>query len=399
MTAYAYLRKSVVRLDDPHNSAEAQEAAVRAMAARYGDAAGLVLLSDWNVSGKLGRERRPGYAALWQAIESGRCSALYSYSMSRLARSVSELTRLFEACAERKIPVRLEADTVDTSTASGRMTATILASVAAFESDVAGERMRSALAAKLARGERIGSQPYGAKPGQDSALVLATFREVRSYGATARRLNLLEVKPRNGKSWHASSVQQVVTRLDPSIGTHPRKGSPAGGMAYRLAGLLGCGTCGNTLTPMTTEGRIRYVCQGRNRMPHPRVTVTEHLIIDAVKAEVAHLRTPGRVERQVGDEAKRAALDARRLRVIDMYEAGVIDRADRDRRLAIVSEALGKLEAQRAVLDVPPPDWSDPPATINRVLRLIFTRIDLDAQTFQPLPDGFHWAVARMRAR
>ena len=65
MTAYAYLRKSVARQDDPHNSAEAQEAAVRAMAARYGDTDGLVILSDWNVSGRLGRAKRAGYDTLW----------------------------------------------------------------------------------------------------------------------------------------------------------------------------------------------------------------------------------------------------------------------------------------------------------------------------------------------
>ena len=97
MTAYAYLRKSVARQDDPHNSAEAQEAAVRAMAARYGDTDGLVILSDWNVSGRLGRAKRAGYDTLWQAIETGACSALYSYSMSRLARSVAVEQRRADA--------------------------------------------------------------------------------------------------------------------------------------------------------------------------------------------------------------------------------------------------------------------------------------------------------------
>jgi len=55
----AYLRKSVVRQDDPNNSAEAQEAAVRAMAARHGDAEGLVVLSDWDKSGGSGERSAP----------------------------------------------------------------------------------------------------------------------------------------------------------------------------------------------------------------------------------------------------------------------------------------------------------------------------------------------------
>jgi len=108
VTAYAYLRKSVVHSDQNSSSWDVQESAVRALAARHGDNNGrLVLLSDWDRSGRLGRDKRPGYDQLWQAIESGQATAIYSYSMSRLARSVSELTKLFEACAAKSIPLRV----------------------------------------------------------------------------------------------------------------------------------------------------------------------------------------------------------------------------------------------------------------------------------------------------
>jgi len=56
------------------------------MAAATATLKSLVLLSDWDKSeGRLGRSKRPGYDALWKAIESGACTAVYSYSMSRLA--------------------------------------------------------------------------------------------------------------------------------------------------------------------------------------------------------------------------------------------------------------------------------------------------------------------------
>ena len=87
MPAYAYLRKSSVHDPRREVSHEVQEAAVREMAARHGDNGGtLVILSDWDKSGRLGADRRPGYRALLEAIDSGTATAVYSYSLSRLAR-------------------------------------------------------------------------------------------------------------------------------------------------------------------------------------------------------------------------------------------------------------------------------------------------------------------------
>lgn len=411
MTAYAYLRKSVVRVDDPTNSAEAQEAAVRAMAARYGDVLSAeTILSDWDKSGRLGRDKRPGYDALWQAIEAGTCTALYSYSLSRLGRSVSELSRLFEACAARSIPLRLTADSVDTSTASGRMTANILASVAAFEADVQGERLRASYAAKSARGERIGTVPfYGDKPGEDAGAVLAAFRETGSYNAAAKLLNEQGVKPRasNGRRadgrqvWWPSSVQVIVKRLDPSVmPIRPAQGVRAGGQKFILSRLLTCPTCSTLLTGGSDRDgrRVRYLCRLGSVTPHPRMSVTEAHILDAVKAEVAHLRTPEDLEARTGDEAGRAALEAQRVRIIDSYVSGAIDRPDRDRRLAALTDGLAKLDARTSILAVPAINWDWPPRALNAVLSALFERIELDPTTFQPLPDGYVWRVPEWRA-
>jgi DNA invertase Pin-like site-specific DNA recombinase len=403
MTAYAYMRKSVARQDDPHNSAEAQEAAVRAMAARYGDTEGLVILSDWNVSGRKGRDKRPGYDALWQAIEAGRVTALYSYSMSRLARSVSELTRLFEACAAKHVPIRLEADVIDTSTASGRMVANILASVAAFEADVAGERLLAAYAAKSARGERIGTVAfYGDKPGEDTDAILAAFTEAGSFSGAAKLLNERGIRPRGShRGWWPSSVAVVVRRLDPSLpALRPTRGYAAGGTDFMLARLLRCPTCGTLLTGTRDRDgrRVRYSCRLGTSLPHPRISVTESHILPAIVAEVAHLRTPEQIETETGDPGARAGLDARRLRIIDMYDGGLIDRADRDRRLAAVTDELQRLDARSVLLAVPAVDWARPPHALNAVLRVLFERIELDPETFQPLPTGYVWTVPEWRA-
>lgn len=405
MSAFAYLRKSSVHDPAREVSYEVQEAAVRELAKRHGDNGGsLTILSDWDKSGRLGADKRPGYRALLDAIESGRCSAVYSYSLSRLGRSLPELARLIEDCEKRKIPVRLAVDAVDTSTASGRLLANVLGSVAAFEADVASERVRAAHAAKLARGEKIGTaKEYGDKPGEDSAAVLAAFRETGNYSATARILNERGVKPRSGRAWWPSSVRVVVKRLDPSVAAQrPSRGYMAGGSDFALARLLRCPTCGTRLTGTRDRtqgpngGRVRYSCRLGTVIPHPRITISEHLIMPAIRAEADRLITPEQIEAPSDDTGQRAELESRRARILDLYEAGHIEREDRERRLEAVSEQMSRLDARRVILAIPEQiNWDAGPRKLNAVLRALFDKIELDPETFQPV--AFEWAVPEWR--
>jgi DNA invertase Pin-like site-specific DNA recombinase len=403
--AYAYLRKSSAHNGQREVSYELQEAAVRELAKRHNDnGRSLVLLSDWDKSGRLGRNKRPGYNALMEAIESGQCSSLYSYSLSRLGRSVAELSRLIADCDARKIPVRIAVDAVDTSTASGRLLTHVLASVAAFEADVASERTRAAYAAKLARGETLRTTPtYGEREGEDVTVVMAAFREAGSYSGAARLLNERGVKPRSSKRgvWWASSVRVVVRRVDPTVADQrPSRGYKVGGSEFILARLLRCPTCNTRLTGTRdrldgpNRGRVRYACRQGTVTPHLRVSVSEHLILPAIRAEADMLRTPEAVVGAV-DRGTRSELEARRLRIIDLYESGIIDKADRERRLTTVVDRMARLDAQATVRAVPRLDWTWSPRTINRVLRALFERIDLDPETFQPV--RFEWTVPEWR--
>ena len=404
MPAFAYLRKSSVHDLTREVSYEVQEGAVRELAKRHGDnGKSLTILSDWNISGRKGRDKRPGYSQLLDAIEDGRCTAVYSYSLSRLGRSLPELARLIEDCERRKIPVRLSVDAVDTSTASGRLLANVLGSVAAFEADVASERVRAAHAAKLARGERIGTaKSYGQKLGEDAQVVLDAFREGGNYSAAARLLNVRGVKPRNGRLWWASSVRVIVRRMDPSVAAQrPSRGYKAGGTEFCLAKLLRCPTCGTRLTGTRdrvdgpNKGRVRYACRQGTVTPHSRVSVSEHLILGPVREEVERLEMPQEITMAPPPDSERTSLEQRRERIIDLFEAGHIDRTDRERRLEVVHEALAKLEGQRVMLEVPRIDWRWAPKELNRVLRSIFEGIALDRDTFQPV--AFTWRAPEWR--
>src|SRR4051812_49356366 len=112
MAAYGYMRLSSMRGDGSEVSPETQEREVRSLAARHGDDE-IEWLSDWDVSGRASKTaKRVGYLKLVEAIEAGGVSAVYSYSLSRLGRSVAELARFFDLCSEHKVPIRLVADAV-----------------------------------------------------------------------------------------------------------------------------------------------------------------------------------------------------------------------------------------------------------------------------------------------
>jgi DNA invertase Pin-like site-specific DNA recombinase len=414
MPAYAYLRKSVVHdLENPGASPAYQEEAVRRLAAQNDDAESLVILSDWDKSGRLGADKRPGYRALLNAIESGSATAVYSYSLSRLARSVSELSRLMADCDARGIPVRLDADKIDTATASGKLTAHVLAAVAQFEADVASERVRAVNAAKSARGERVGSVPfYGDREGDDTTAVLAAFHEAGSYSGAARLLNARNIKPRNAKPrtingngdsqsiWWPSSVSVVVDRLDPKARAGGRaRGVRAGGSAFVLARLLRCPTCGTSLTGTRDRGgrRVRYSCRLGSVTPHPRVSVSEHLILPTMMAEADRLTPPRFVETVAEDARERVKLDQRRARVLDMYEAGDIDRTAYRERLGHVADAMSRLDARSVTLTVPDGiDWTWPIPKLNAALRALWRTVTLDPETFQPV--AFDWTVPEWRS-
>jgi DNA invertase Pin-like site-specific DNA recombinase len=397
MPAYAYLRKSSVHDLARELSHEVQEAAVREMATRRGDSP-LILLSDWDKSGRLGADKRPGYRALLDAIASGKASAVYSYSMSRLARSVPELTRLIADCDRRGIPVTLYADPIDTSSASGKLVANMLASVAQFEADIAQERINAANRAKLARGESLRTvRLYGEGSDDDAGAVLAAFREAGSFSGAAKLLNDRDVKPRNStRGWWPSAVAVVVKRLDPSIGTRrPSRGYAAGGTDFILARLLQCPTCGTMLTGTQDRAgrRVRYSCRLGTAKPHQRISVTEHLILPAIRAEVDRVRRnlPNMVETAEADAAQRAELGARRVRIVDLFESGHIDRADRETRLEAVRDALERLDSQQVVAAVPEVDWTWHARDLNKILGAFLERVDLDSGTFQPV--GFAWRL------
>jgi DNA invertase Pin-like site-specific DNA recombinase len=96
---------------------------------------------------------RPGWKRLEDAMHAGKVSKIVCWRLDRLGRTAAGLTALFEDLTRRGIGFESLRDKVDLSTPAGRLLANVLASVAAYENEVRGERVRAGLAAAKAAGK------------------------------------------------------------------------------------------------------------------------------------------------------------------------------------------------------------------------------------------------------
>lgn len=104
---------------------------------------------------------RPGWNKLDEAVRLGRVSQVVVWRVDRLGRTAKGLTALFDDLQHRKVNLVSLKDGLDLSTPAGRLMANVLASVAQYETEVRGERVRAGQAVALAKGKRWG----GSKPG------------------------------------------------------------------------------------------------------------------------------------------------------------------------------------------------------------------------------------------
>ena len=78
------------------------------------------------------------------------------WRLDRLGRTAKGLTTLFDELTRRKINLVSLKDGLDLKTPAGRLMANVLASVAAYETEVRAERVRAGQAVAKAAGKHLG---------------------------------------------------------------------------------------------------------------------------------------------------------------------------------------------------------------------------------------------------
>ena len=219
--AIGYLRVSTERQANEGVSLDVQ----RHRIAAYCETHGLQLARCYEDAGISGR-RTDNRPALEKAInhvclESG---VLIVYSLSRLARSTRDAIRISERLAKSDAQLVSLSEQIDTTSAAGKMFFRIMSVLSEFESDLIGERTRTALAHKRQNGLRYSHHaPYGYRHEGDSLVkcdeeqqVLRLMRRWRvkgkSFADIARRLNERGVRTRRTAAFTRQRVRKTLCR-------------------------------------------------------------------------------------------------------------------------------------------------------------------------------------------
>jgi DNA invertase Pin-like site-specific DNA recombinase len=169
--------------------------------------------------------QRPGMERLLSLVDGKKVQAVIVAKLDRLTRSVKDLCELLERFERRGVALISVAESLDTSSAAGRLVLNIMTAVSQWEREAIGERTRDAMHHKRSRGERVGNVVYGFRladdgqhlePDPDEQAALAEIRKLRVSGTTMRgiaaALNHSMFRTRRGTEWRLESVARVLNQ-------------------------------------------------------------------------------------------------------------------------------------------------------------------------------------------
>jgi site-specific DNA recombinase len=162
--------------------------------------------------------KRPGLERLLALVEGRRVEAVIVYQLDRLTPSVVDLDKLRRLFERKGVALVSRQESLDATTATGRLMMNLLASVGQWERKVIGERPRNAMQHLKAQGKRYCYAVFGARHGEASTLawMQAERRAGRSYEAIAGPLNAAGAPTATrGGGWLGNTLRQIRLRTSP----------------------------------------------------------------------------------------------------------------------------------------------------------------------------------------
>jgi len=173
--------------------------------------------------------KRPGLQTILNAVKSRdadglKIDAIVIYKLDRLTRSISDLLQLMTLFNKYNVCLVSMEESLDATTATGRLMINLLALLSQWERELIGERTTSAMR-YLKEQRRVYSRPvYGYDVDQDGQLreneheqaIIAQVRTLRSQGLTyddiAGRLTADGVPTKRGGQWAAMTIKKLFDR-------------------------------------------------------------------------------------------------------------------------------------------------------------------------------------------
>jgi site-specific DNA recombinase len=178
------------------------------------------VVKDWALVGIIADEgqsakslARPGLQQLLSLVDAGQVDVVIIHKLDRITRSVADLDRLMKLFEHKNVALVSLQESLDATTATGRLMMNLLASVSQWEREVIGERTKDAMAQLKSEGQRYCHAVF------DDATTLALMQQYRhaglSYQAIADELNAAGVPSTLGGRWLANAVRRILLRSVP----------------------------------------------------------------------------------------------------------------------------------------------------------------------------------------
>ncbi|WNS74283.1 recombinase family protein [Bacillus sp. DTU_2020_1000418_1_SI_GHA_SEK_038] len=167
---------------------------------------------------------RPELQRMLKGVREGLFDIVLVYKLDRLTRSVIDLDKLLKEFANHNVMFKSSTEVYDTTTATGRLFIRLVASMAQWERENLGERVRMGMLQKAEEGKWVlNMAPFGYdRDGTDSlkintaeSLVVKEIYSLYSKGLgmhkIARKLNEKGVYTKKNKPWSQVTINYVLT--------------------------------------------------------------------------------------------------------------------------------------------------------------------------------------------
>jgi len=282
--AVCYVRISVDR--DDETSTETQEERVRAYCTAHGWTVVDVIVEPGRSAYKASRSTRPGFRKVMGLVSTGAADVLVVWKLDRACRDTVDTLNLVNELAEHDAQLASVTEHFDTSTATGRMTLTVLAALAEMESATKSERVQAWQDKRLASGATpTGPRPFGYRRERNRLLIVDAEAVVirraadevlagKSLRSIVRDLTAAGVVGRSGKPFSNRTLREMLLaptiaacrEVEPGVFVRSdvwepildretwnevravlldpaRRTGPGNARRWLLSGIAGCGRC------------------------------------------------------------------------------------------------------------------------------------------------------------
>jgi DNA invertase Pin-like site-specific DNA recombinase len=112
--------------------------------------------SDHGISGKNGKEKRPGFNRLHECVTEKRVDVVMAWSVDRLGRSLQHLIGFLNELHEHGVDLYLHLQQIDTTTPGGKMIFQVMGAFSEFERSLIVNRINAGLKRAKAEGKVLG---------------------------------------------------------------------------------------------------------------------------------------------------------------------------------------------------------------------------------------------------